>query len=278
MDNYKVDFHIHTTASDGQATPTEIVRRAKELEYDIIAITDHDNTDGIAEARIAGEALQMRVIPGIEIAVVTEDDHNLHMLGYEIDIENEELQEFLAHMIEQRKIRNEHLFKVIREMGYDISPADIKAGKNDYVGKPMIARALVRKGYIKDEKDAFGPAILGSPQCRAVKKAKPLAADAIEAIKKAGGIPVLAHPIQTKNIGTPGSDEFFRNMDIIIGKLKKQGLKGLECYHPDQNFEESMRFIEIAEKYHLHITRGSDFHGKDFADADKTAEEITKDR
>jgi len=95
----------------------------------------------------------------------------------------------------------------------------------------------------------------------------------MDVIKQAGGTPVLAHPIQTRGIGRPGSEEFFQNMDMIIGRLKRQGLKGLECFHPDQNFEQSMRFVEMAEKYHLHITRGSDFHGKDLAEADKTANE-----
>lgn len=273
MDDYKVDFHIHTTASDGQATPTEIVKRAKELDYDIIAITDHDNTDGLAEAMIAADALDMRVVPGIEIAVVTEEGKGLHMLGYYFDPENPELKAFLANMIENRKKRNEQLFKVLQEMGYDITEDDIEVGKNDFIGKPLIARALVAKGYIKDPREAFGPKILGSPKCRAVVKVKPLAKEAIEIIRKAGGTPVLAHPIQTRGVGQTGSEEFFENMDRIIGKLKRQGLKGLECFHPDQNFEQSMRFIEMAEKYHLHITRGSDFHGKDFADADKTANE-----
>lgn len=273
MDDYKVDFHIHTTASDGEATPTEIVKRAKELGYDIIAITDHDNTDGLQEAMIAAEALEMKVVPGIEIAVVTEDGRGLHMLGYHIDPENPKLKAFLDNMIENRRKRNEQLFEVLREMGYDISISDIQVGRNNFVGKPLIARALVRKGYISDMKEAFGPEILGSPMCRKVTKVKPLASEAIEIISCAGGTPVLAHPIQTRGIGKPGSEEFYENMDGIIGRLKKQGLKGLECFHPDQNFEQSMRFIEMAEKYHLHITRGSDFHGKDFADADKTANE-----
>ena len=100
-----------------------------------------------------------------------------------------------------------------------------------------------------------------------------LSGEAIDIILKAGGTPVLAHPIQTRGIGKTGSEEFFRNMDKIICGLKKQGLKGVECFHPDQDFDQSMRFIDMAEKYHLHITRGSDFHGKDFADADKTANE-----
>ena len=271
MDDYKVDFHIHTTASDGEATPTQIVKRAKELDYDIIAITDHDNTNGIAEGMIAAEAVGIKLVPGIEIAVVTEEETGLHMLGYNIDIENEALKTFLDEMVQRRVERNEQLFRVLQEMGYDISRDDIEVGKNDFIGKPLIARALVSKGYIAEEKQAFGREILGSAKCRAVKKVKPLAKDAIAVIKEAGGTPVLAHPIQTRGIGRPGSEQFYTNIDKIIGRLKRQGLKGLECFHPDQDFEQSMRFVEMAEKYHLHITRGSDFHGKDFADADETA-------
>ncbi|MCQ2545885.1 MAG: PHP domain-containing protein [Clostridia bacterium] len=273
MDEYRVDFHIHTTASDGEATPTEIVKRAKELEYDIIAITDHDNTDGLMEAEIAGQAVELKVIPGIEIAVVTEEGNGLHMLGYNIDRNNPELVAFLSRMIENRKARNVELFRVLQDMGYDISEKDIEIGKNDFIGKPLIARAMVKKGYIKNFNDAFGRDILGSSQCRAIKKVKPLASEAIDVILKAGGTPVLAHPIQTRGIGRTGSEEFFENIDKIIRRLKTQGLKGLECFHPDQNFEQSMKFVEIAEKYHLHITRGSDFHGKDFADAERTANE-----
>ncbi len=273
MNDYKVDFHIHTTASDGEATPTQIIRRAAELEYDIIAITDHDNTNGIAEARIAAEAVGIRFVPGIEIAVVTEEVTGLHMLGYYIDEENEELKEFLSAMVERRKERNEQLFKALSEMGYELTKDDIEYGKNEFIGKPIIARAMVSKGYIDDPRQAFGKDILGSKKCRAIRKVKPLAREAIDVIKQAGGMPVLAHPIQTRGVGRPGSEEFFKNMDMIIGRLKKQGLKGLECFHPDQNFEQSMRFVEMAEKYHLHITRGSDFHGKDLAEADKTANE-----
>ena len=273
MDGYKVDFHIHTTASDGECTPTQIVKQAKELDYDIISITDHDNTDGIAEGAIAAEAVGIQFIPGIEIAVVTEEETGLHMLGYHIDIENEALKQFLAEMIERRKERNEQLFQTLQEMGYDISEEDVEVGKNNFIGKPFIAKALLDKGYIKEERQAYGRHILGSARCRSVRTVKPLAKDAIKVIKEAGGTPVLAHPIQTRGIGKPGSEEFYTNIEKIIKRLKYQGLKGLECFHPDQNFEQSMRFVEMAEKYHLHITRGSDFHGKDFAEADKTANE-----
>lgn len=98
MDEYKVDFHIHTSYSDGQATPVEIVKQAKELEYDMIAITDHDGVDGIKEALIAGETAELKVIPGIELATETEEGIGLHILGYHIDVENRELAAVLKRL------------------------------------------------------------------------------------------------------------------------------------------------------------------------------------
>ena len=129
LDN-KIDYHIHTTGSDGALSPAQVVRQAKELGYDEIAITDHDNTSGIAEAMIAAEALDMRVIPGIEIATETEEGIGLHILGYKIDTENAKLQEFLEGMIRRREDRNEKLLAELRAMGYDITEDDLEAGKN----------------------------------------------------------------------------------------------------------------------------------------------------
>ncbi|MBQ9060543.1 MAG: PHP domain-containing protein [Firmicutes bacterium] len=272
MQGNKVDYHIHTNYSDGASSPTQIIKQAKELQYDEIAITDHDNLEGLAEARIAAEAVEMKIIPGIELATETEEGIGLHILGYRIDPESGQLRSFLEDLLCRRSRRNDLLIGELQDMGYDISLEDLATGKNNFIGKPVIARALVKKGYINDPKEAFGKEILGSARCRAIKKEKPKAAEAIEVIRKAGGIPVLAHPIQTRGIGDPGSEEFYGNMETILARLKKQGLRGLECFHPDQNEEQSARFVQLAEKYHLHITRGSDFHGEDFADAEPTAE------
>jgi len=274
-DMLKVDFHIHTNFSDGQATPTAIVERAKELGYDMIAITDHDGVEGIREAMTAGEAVDIKVIPGIELATETEEGIGLHILGYDIDIEEPRFSSVLADLAARRERRNAKLLQILNDMGYDISYEDLHSQQpNGFIGKPIFARALAAKGYVSDYKDAFkGDRFLGSKEARQAKKEKVPAAEAIELIRGAGGIAVLAHPIQTRGIGAAGSEEFYENIETIIKRLKAQGLEGLECYHPDQDHEQSMRFIDLAEKYHLCITRGSDFHGLDFADTALTARE-----
>lgn len=272
MNENKVDYHIHTTFSDGQMTPTGIVRQAKELEFDVIAITDHDNIDGLEEARIAGEAVGLKVIDGIEIGTETEKGNGIHLLGYGFDTSNSELHEFLDRLIMNRDVRNAKLLKVLEEMGYDIPHEDLEMdiSNPNFLGKPIIARAMIKNGYIKDEKEAFSEKIFGSPRCKAVKKIKPRVEEAIKMINRVGGIPVMAHPIQIKGMGEPGSEEFYANLDRLLDHLKKEGLKGLECYHPDHNEEQALRFVAFAEKYHLHITRGTDFHGPDYIEANRT--------
>lgn len=269
MDQYKTDFHIHTTYSDGMETPASIVRQAKELEFDMIAITDHDGVDGAKEAMIAGEAAGVKVIPGIELATETKDGTGLHILGYYIDPDNELLRKEIQLLRESRRERNVKLVEVLRDMGFDISISELTGpDESKYIGKPVIARALAAKGYIKKAEDAFQEGkFLNSEAAKAVKRNKTDTEKAIGIIKAAGGIAVLAHPIQTKGKGKPGSEEFYENMGKLVAELKKAGLGGIECYHPDQNHEQTMKFIEIAEKYHLHITKGSDFHGDDFAQA-----------
>ena len=270
--DHKVDYHIHTTFSDGKMTPAKIVGQAKELGFEVIAITDHDNIDGVGEALIAGEAVDLKVVPGIEFSTLTEEGIGAHLLGYDFDLKNEEMLEFMDRLIMNRDVRNAKLLAVLEEMGYEIPPEDLEMDISDsnFLGKPIIARALVKNGYIKDVKEAFGEKIFGSPQCRAVKKVKPRIETAIELMNRIGGIPVLAHPIQLKGMGEPGSEEFYDNLDKLLAHLKKSGLKGLECYHPDHNEEQALRFVDFAEKYHLHITRGSDFHGDDYIEANRT--------
>lgn len=255
--SYKVDFHTHSYYSDGMMKPTDLVRMYKEREYDIIALTDHDGIDGIQEAKIAGEALKMQVVPGIELAtsyIFNDEEIEFHLLGYYIDIENEELNEKLKEIREQRKIRNEKLLVHLNDLGYELTYDDlIERPKQSFIGKPNFERAMLRKGYHPENMwDIFDE----------VKKEKITIEEGIDLIKGAGGIAVLAHPMKTKNLGTKDSEEFWDNLYTIVKDLKKKGLKGIECYHPSADNEQSMKLVQLAGKYHLHMTEGSDFHGE----------------
>lgn len=254
--SYKADFHTHSYYSDGTMKPTDLVRKYKDEEYDIVALTDHDGVDGIKEATIAGEALRIQVIPGIEFATTYDldgEEIELHLLGYYIDIENQQLNEKLVEIRKDRRERNEKLFIHLNELGYAITEEDIldRPGQT-YVGKPNFARALARKGY-----DIENPWEL----MEQVERKKISTKEAIDLIRGAGGMTVLAHPMKTKNLGKCGSKEFFSAMEKIVCHLKKDGLQGIECYHPSADEEEEFILVTIAAKFHMHITEGSDFHG-----------------
>lgn len=256
--SYKVDFHTHSYYSDGTMKPTDLVRMYKDKEYDMIALTDHDGVDGVAEAVIAGDALRMKVIPGVELSCGLDFEDRrieLHILGYYIDIDNPRFREELEHIRKARQIRNERLLAHLNELGCQLTFDDLleRPGQT-YVGKPNFARALRRTGQAPDNMwEIFDQ----------VEKEKISAYHAIDMIKEAGGIAVLAHPMKTKKLGEPGSDSFWSSLETIIADLKKHGLKGVECYHPSADHETSLRLVSLAGKYHLHITEGSDFHGEE---------------
>ena len=255
---YKVDYHIHTYYSDGTMKPTDVVRRFSEMEYDIIAITDHDGVGGVAEAQIAGEALRIQVVPGIEFGtsyMFKDEDVELHLLGYHIDTENERLTERLKDIREKRHDRNMRLLALLNEKGYELTYDELVVNpKQNYVGKPNFARALKARGYdIPNMWDLFSQ----------VHKERIDVLEAMELVKDAGGISVLAHPMQIKKIGETDSEEFWTNLEVLIKDLKKAGLKGIECFHPSANEEQSHKLAMLAGKYHLHITEGSDFHSEE---------------
>lgn len=285
---YKVDYHFHSTFSDGSKRPTELVKWYKNNGYDEIALTDHDGIDGIKEAKIAGEALGIQVISGVEISTdlyadFSEKPLDVHLLGYRFDEENQELIAKLSELKKFRADRNDRLIEKLNEMGYEISYEDILNSSNrsnqNYIGKPNIADALVDKGYIKNRIEAFEPGkFLESPEIKGIKKEKLHIDDAISLIRNAGGIPVIAHPMEIYQRekyfvdGIEGSERDRQNEDYGKGKffewlfeelkrLKKKGLGGLECYHPSATEDDSSELVSLAEKLKLHITRGSDYHG-----------------
>lgn len=259
---YKVDYHIHSYYSDGTMSPVELVRKYYDEEYAIISITDHDGIDGVKEAITAGEALRIQVVTGVEFSTEYKN-HEMHLLGYKFDPDNEALNAKLTGLKAERRERNERLVKKLCEMGYELSMEELeKSTPKGYVGKPVIARMMVEKGYISDKAEAFEPGkIFESDEVKAIKRKKMNTVEAIELINGAGGIAVLAHPGKIKGLGEKGTAEYRKNLDELIRELKKAGLKGIECFHPSHSENETFDFVNLASKYHLHITEGSDYHG-----------------
>ena len=146
----KVDYHIHTYYSDGSLSPAEVVTRFKNLGYESIAITDHDSVGGVAEGIAAGKKLGIEVVPGIEFSTRTaEENIGFHMLGYNIDTHNRPMLDRIEDIRAWREERNEKIIKELADMGYPLTRADLKMREGqDFIGKPIFARALVNKGYM----------------------------------------------------------------------------------------------------------------------------------
>ncbi|MCR5482720.1 MAG: PHP domain-containing protein [Clostridia bacterium] len=256
------DYHMHSTFSDGVLSPTQLVERAKANGIKIMALTDHDGVGGIAEAKEAGRACGVEVVAGIEFAVRTKEGIGLHMLGYDFDVRNEKLLAMVERTRKYREERNKELIAVLCGMGFEMTMEEVIAeGGRDYAGKPNMARVMMKKGYIREWKEAFSEKTFESPQVKSIKRKKPEAGEVLDVILQAGGIPVLAHPGKIKRLGEKENGEFFKNAEKLVVALKARGLMGIECFHTDHTKEDEEFFRALAEKLDLVITKGSDFHG-----------------
>ena len=247
------DLHTHTTASDGQYTPGELVRLAKERGLQALAVTDHDTIAGVAEAQRAGSALGLTVIRGVELSA--KDHHNCHILGYGFRDGDTEL----ARLCEKFRIgRDERKYQIVnflREKGVDIDLAEVEElVGGEVVARPHFAQVLVRYGYTATNREAFDRYLDTEEFRRRVKRFKADARTCVEAIKSAGGSVSLAHPYQ---MGLPDGE-----LDALVGQLKDWGLDAIECYYPKYTPEQQELYLHLTEKYQLHRTGGSDFHGE----------------
>jgi predicted metal-dependent phosphoesterase TrpH len=246
-----VDLHIHTNASDGRFSPEEIVRKSVELGLSIISITDHDTVDGVIPAlETAKDFHELKVIPGVEISTDVSTGE-VHVLGYFIDYENDELLGKLMKMRNSRLDRARKMVEKLRSLGVVIEWERVREIAGDSsIGRPHIAQAMFEKGYIKSFKEAFNRYIgWGGPAYVSREKLTP--AEAVELILKADGLPVLAHPL---TIDEP---------EKVIVELIKYGLIGIEAFYHDSNTEDITRMVKVAEKHNLVTTGGTDYHGLD---------------
>lgn len=253
----KIDLHLHTTASDGSMTPSQVVEWAKRTGLDFIAITDHDSVSGVDEAIKRGEELGVKVLVGIEISSFSNCE--IHILGYNFDYKNPAFVEELAKIQDMRKARNGAILKRLKELGVPIS----LTAEMDGVGRLNMAKEMVERGYVKDINEAFEKYL--GPKGKAyqeVRRTTPM--DAVKLIKKYGGIASLAHPKKYL---------LDKKLDLLVGGLKAHGLDGIEVEYPRYTDYDKSEFTKIARKYGLVTTGGSDFHG----DEDKNFQ-VTPDK
>ena len=254
----RIDLHIHSTASDGTLSPSEIISLAHSLNLGAIAITDHDTIDGSKEALALGIPPSLKFLTGVEISASSNPalpyTGSFHMLGYSIRLDDPVLNQALDQLQDARKNRNPEIVKRLNNMGINFSLKDVEDEFSDgQLGRPHIAQLMVKRGFVKSTNEAFDK-YLGTGRPAYVDKYRLDCARAIEIILAAGGIPVLAHPvllhIKDKN-----------RFEHLIANLKEIGLKGIETYYPEHPPDLTAYYAKVANRYGLLMTGGSDFHG-----------------
>ena len=240
------DLHMHTTASDGDDSPSEIVRKAKEAGLKTIAITDHDTLAGIEEAQTEGEKLGIHVIAGVELST-KENNKSIDILGYGLT-NSLKLEKTLARMREGREDRAARIVRKFTELGMPLSMDDVrKFAGGSVIARPHIAKAVVEKGYVSDVQSVFDEYLADGKPC-ALPKVVLTPKEGIELIHEAGGKAVLAHPIHLHD------DAFVRQL------LETNDFDGLEVWHREQNKKANEHYRALAESFGLFMTGGSDFH------------------
>ena len=251
FDERTVDFHTHSTCSDGTLTPSELVEHAKKSGLSAFALTDHDSVDGIEEARRKAEEIGMEFIAGIEFSAA--ESTETHIIGLFIDPENEALLKTIEKLKGSRKRRMEEVCSRLRGLGFEITHDEaLSLAGGNFVGRAHIARLMVEKGYCETVKECFEKYIgLGKPAY--APKHELSAVEAVKAIRTAGGLAYLAHLNQT------GYD--IKELEKLLLQLKGAGLNGIEGYYPEYTPEQTAEYRALAEKLSLSLSGGSDFHG-----------------
>src|SRR5579875_467387 len=247
-----IDLHAHTTASDGDRSPTELVQLAKELGLEAIAITDHDTVEGVEEALKAGQKYGIEVVPGIEISAVV-DKGQCHLLGYFVDPTNSQLRERLGVLRAARDARNRALVERLNQMGIPITlQAVAQEAQGELLARPHFAKVMVKLGVVSNVQEAFDR-YLADGVLPGISKEKLPPEEAIALIHQAGGVAVLAHPNNLKR--SPEA------IEERIREYQAMGLDGIEARYNAHTPEDTARYLALAERLGLLTTGGSDFHG-----------------
>jgi hypothetical protein len=248
----RIDLHTHSNRSDGTFEPAEVVRLAAERALDVVALTDHDTTDGLAEALATGSVVGVEVVPGVEFSAEF-DGNSVHVLCYWMDPQDAALQLELRRLREDRFRRGELMVGKLQDLGLSVEFQRVRAIEGDAtIVRPHIAQAMVEAGVVATEKEAFERYIGdGGPAHVAKHALDPV--DAVALIDGADGVCALAHP------GMWG-DQSSVPVDLIE-RMAAAGMRGLEVDHPDHTPEMRERYRTLAGRLGLIATGGSDCHG-----------------
>lgn len=248
-----IDLHVHTTASDGQYTPTQIMEKAAGRNIRVMAITDHDTVAGLEEAAVAAKKVGITFVPGTELNI-NFPTGEFHLLGLGFKTISPSLTKLLDNLVINRNQRNREIIQKIQEAGYSLTLEQMMEDfPNTIIGRPHFAEELVKLGVVRHRQQAFD---------RYLAKGRPWYTprvganldEAIVAIKESGGVPVIAHPMS-----------LYLSWGKLPDTLKDfydRGIEGLEAFHPGARVTECLRLEELAHKIGYFVTGGSDFHGE----------------
>lgn len=239
------DFHVHSVHSDGALTVDELASLCVRQGLEGFALTDHDTISGWREIPVAEEAYGITILPAVELSTEWEN-RDVHILGFGISPEERSFCEFLAALRNRRVERIYKILDKINGLGMELSYDDVAAESGGSVGRPHVALAMVKKGYVKDIGEAFAKYLERGKRCF-VPRSHVTPTEAVDAVVKARGCAVLAHP---------GLDQAYHVLDDLVD----HGLKGLEVYHSSHHPGMEKKFFRMAEEYGLFISAGSDFH------------------
>ena len=245
----RADLHTHSTYSDGRLTPTELIERAASNGLEVLALTDHDCTDGIAEALGAAQKHpRLLFIPGVELSTDLPGEE-MHVLGYFLDWQNPRFQDRLDRLRRSRLERGQKMLAKLKRLGLEVSWQRVKEIAGDgAVGRPHIALAMLEAGHISSLEEAFERYLARNAPAY-VEREKITPTEAVQILTAASGLPVLAHPRD------------LQHLEPLLLKLKEAGLIGIEVYYQDYDQQTIERLLAVAHQHDLVPLGGSDFHG-----------------
>jgi len=249
-----IDLHSHTDQSDGTFTAAQLVAEAVRIGLKALAITDHDTMSGCEQAAPYAAAAGLRLIHGIELSTRYQGV-SVHLLGYFPEqLPAQEFREWLLFLMESRRDRNRRLIDKLVSLGIPITLEEVEAYGKTLTARPHFARVLIDKGYAKDIQDAFDQYLDEKGKGYVQRHDIPIQ-EAIDRIRRAGGVSSLAHPVRV-------AKNQWDVLERYVGELAVMGLQAIEVYHSDHSPENVSFYKSLAERFKLGITGGSDFHGQ----------------